>query len=130
QIDREILPEIRELQAAADQVRQLPARGVTIAKEIEHQTADRIGGEACVPQKIIDRVEALKIYIAAKRTQQVGERLARNREAARGVGKRDHHGMARRSGVGKVKFALPFVKLREALFLVREVVADTRVGVN
>ena len=51
-------------------------------------------------EQVVDRLEAAKIQVGAKRTEQVGEWLARNIETARGVGQSKEYRMARRAGVG------------------------------
>src|SRR5208337_5076595 len=104
---RNVLPEICELQPAANQIRQMLPFRVAIAEQIEHQPSDRIRGVARVTEQIVERVEAFEVHVGAKRRQQILERLARNLEAAHRVGERDKYGMSRGAGVSQIELALP-----------------------
>ena len=48
------------------------------------------------------------------------------RSAARSMRERDEHRMARRTGIRRIEFALPFVELREALRFVGEIIGNVR----
>jgi hypothetical protein len=134
EIDRDVLPEVRQLQPGTDQIRQALPLSIAIAEQIQHQPPDGIGRTARVPAQVLDRLEALKIHVTTERFEQVRKGLAWNRESAGRVGQRDHHRMARRACIGEVQLALPFVELRQATRpvcqLICKVVGDPRIGVN
>ncbi len=135
EIDGNVLPEIGELESAARQIGQALALGVAIAEEVEHHAADRIGGTAGVAEEVVDGIEAGEINVGAKGAEQIGEGLARDIEAPRGIGQSDEDRMARGAGVGGVELVLPIVEPREAFggsgrVFVGEVIGDAGVSVN
>ena len=131
QIDRNILPEIRELKSAAHEIGKMLTLRIAIAEQIQHQAADRIRRIARVGREdLVERIEAAEIHVGAKRHQEIGERLARDVVAADRVGQRDEHRMARRARVAEVQLALPLVELAEVVLLVGEVIGHARVRVD
>ena len=81
EIDRDVLPEIRELQSAAHEIRKPLALGVAIAEKIQHQASHRIGRITRIAEQIIDGLEAAKFTsernaTADRRTARAGCRSA------------------------------------------------------
>src|SRR5581483_520104 len=70
-IDRDILPEVGELQAAADEIGKLLALRVPIAEEIQDQAAHRIGGVPSIVEQGGHRREALEVNVAAEGREQI-----------------------------------------------------------
>src|SRR5260370_8117104 len=74
EIDRDILPEVGELQSAANQIRQMLPLGAAITKKIEHQPPYRIRRIARVAEQIVKSAETLELDVRAKRSHQIDKR--------------------------------------------------------
>src|SRR5277367_6554643 len=63
QVNRDILPEVGQLQSGADVIRELLALRVAEAEKVEHQTPNRVGRITRVADQVFDSLEALEIDV-------------------------------------------------------------------
>src|SRR5207244_11853507 len=113
EVDRQILPEVRQLQRRADVVGTRLPLGIAIAEQRQHQVPDRIGGMYAIVEEVVERREAGKPYVHAKRGEEAAKRLDRYGELTHGLGERNEDRMPRLIGVAGVELALPVVERGE-----------------
>ena len=90
EVTRDVLPEVRQLERGADLVRTRLALRVPVAEEREHDAADRVGRRAAVGDDVGEGREAAGLAggVAAERGEELAQRLDRQREKDRILGRR------------------------------------------
>ena len=130
QVDREILTEVRELQAGADVVGQRDGDRIAHAEQAEDESSDRVGRIGAIGRQRREVRERLERRVEPERAQQRAERVRTERMTLDGVRDRpkDRPGLV--PGERRIQLGLPRVEGRVTVAgesrLVRDVVRATR----
>src|SRR5205814_9871140 len=129
-----VLPKVGELQRRASAVGELLALRVTVAADVEHEVADRIGRITTIAKQIVKRWIASGGLVLTERDEQIGEGLLGNIERAHSFAESYEYRMPRRLGVTTVKLCLPFVEPNQRLSwianFVTQIIGDPAIRVD